>query len=122
MLYGPPQHTKGSWSEWAVLWLLEFTREGHRYRAELRPDVGPRDPSSGMARGFWFVSMDGNPPLRAFEASVRDEDTEEFRRHVVAAAGAGESKRRSEPAESRQGDRRPDERDEEAEDWPRHRH
>lgn len=104
-----------------MLWLLEFTREGHRYRAELRPDAGSRDPSSSMAKGVWFVSMDGNPPHPAFEADVRDEDTEQFRRRVVAAALGEKGEQRREWEESHQGDPRPDEPDDRPEDWSRHR-
>jgi hypothetical protein len=72
-----------------VLWLLEFTRDEHRYRAELRSEPGApssaRQPTS-LSRGIWFVSMDGGPPHPAFEADVRDEDTEEFRGRIVSAA------------------------------------
>jgi hypothetical protein len=66
------------------LWLLEFTRDEHRYRAELRSEPGAS--SHAHERGFWFVSIDGNPAHPAFEADVRDEDTEEFRRRIVSAA------------------------------------
>jgi hypothetical protein len=70
-----------------VLWLLEFTRDDHRYRAELRSGSSEAHTESETPpEAFWYVSMDGEPPRLAFDASVRDEDTEEFRARIVAAA------------------------------------
>ena len=68
-----------------MLWLLEFTRDEHRYRAELRS--GSSEPHTETPpEAFWYVSMNGEPPRLAFDADVRDEDTEEFRARIVAAA------------------------------------
>jgi len=68
-----------------VLWLLEFTRDEHRYRAELRS--GSSEPHTVTdEQAFWYVSMDGEPPRLAFDADVRDEDTDDFRARIVAAA------------------------------------
>ncbi|MGE0160630.1 MAG: hypothetical protein AB7T31_14575 [Gemmatimonadales bacterium] len=70
-----------------MLWLLEFTRDGHRYRAELRSALATAlDTPRREARGYWFVSKDGDSPRRAFEADVDDEDTPEFRDRVISAA------------------------------------
>ena len=118
----PPQHPSPDSERTDVLWLLEFTRDGHRFRAELRPDPDAApEPSRALAQGAWFVSMDGNPPRRAFDADVHDEDTEEFRRRVVSAA-QGEI-RRPEAGQKEQAhqDRPPDHPDETTQDHPRHR-
>jgi hypothetical protein len=70
-----------------VLWLLEFTRDEHRYRAELRSASSELQTEAQIPpQAFWYVSMDGEPPRLAFEADVRDEDSEAFRDRVVAAA------------------------------------
>ena len=93
-----------------MLWLLEFTRDGHRYRAELRSGLDASAEATGTPpQGFWFVSRDGDLPRPAFEADMRDEDTEDFRTRIVAAAG-GES---LEPTQ--EGDVSPED---EAEDEP----
>ncbi len=106
-----------------MLWLLEFTRDGHRFRAELRPDADvSHEPSRAIAEGFWFVSMDGDPPRRAFEADVHDEDTEEFRRRVVSAAVGEIRGPRAEQQEHGPSDHTPEAPSEGTEDHPRHRH
>jgi hypothetical protein len=66
--------------------MLEFTRDEHRYRAELRSVPGEPSGETTLPQAFWYVSVDGEPPGRAFEADVRDEDTEAFRLRIVAAA------------------------------------
>jgi hypothetical protein len=66
---------------------LEFTRDEHRYRAELRSGSGqPHAETETPSQAFWYVSVDGEPPRLAFDADGRDEDTEEFRARIVAAA------------------------------------
>jgi hypothetical protein len=70
-----------------VLWLLEFTRDDHRYRAELRSASSELQTEAELPpQAFWYVSMDGEPPRLAFDADVRDEDSEAFRDRIVAAA------------------------------------
>ena len=61
---------------------IEFLHGGRRYRA----NVGPvPDGAAEFSDGAWFVSMDGGPERRVFEAHSEDEDTKEFRHRIVIA-------------------------------------
>ena len=61
---------------------IDFIHEGRRYRARVRPvPGGPAE----FDDGAWFVSMNGGPERRVFEAHPEDEDTPEFRHRVVIA-------------------------------------
>lgn len=61
---------------------IEFVDQGRRYRG----DVGPV-PGGGpeFSAGAWFVSMNGGPVRRVFEAHPEDVDTPEFRGRLVIA-------------------------------------
>ena len=65
-----------------VLRSIEFINRGRRYRATVRPmpEGGPE-----FADGAWFVSMNGGPERRVFEAHRDDADTSEFRHRIVIA-------------------------------------
>ena len=61
---------------------IDFIHEGRRYRGTVvpMPDAGPE-----FADGAWFVSMNGGPERRVFEAHAEDADTPEFRHRIVIA-------------------------------------
>ena len=77
-----------------MLWLLEFTRDGRRYRAELRSEDGTAS---------WFVKVDDEAARQAFAADVRDEDSEEFRLRVVRAVGGSRRASRDRRSSPRPG-------------------
>lgn len=62
---------------------LEFSIDGHSYKAEVRQAFGT---AVGHPRKAWFVAVDGAAGVRAFEAHWRDLDTRQFRRRLVAVA------------------------------------
>ena len=68
--------------EVTVLRSVEFLHEGRRYRATVGPVPGG-GPEFGD--GAWFVSMNGGPVRRVFEAHHEDADTPEFRHRIVIA-------------------------------------
>jgi hypothetical protein len=60
-----------------VLHRLEWSQEGHRYRADVREVEGRR---------VWFVGVDDELPREAFEQSdSSDENEEDLRRRLVQA-------------------------------------
>lgn len=65
-----------------VLRSIEFIHKGRRYRGTVRPVPGG---GPEFADGAWFVSMNGGPERRVFEAHVEDADTPEFRHRIVIA-------------------------------------
>ncbi len=77
---------------------IEFVDQGRRYRAEVGPVPGGGPEFSG---GAWFVSMDGGPARRLFEAHPEDADTPEFRGRVVVATWLTEEYNRRTSAERR---------------------
>ena len=84
---------------------IEFEDQGRRYRAKVAPvpDGGPE-----FSAGAWFVSMNGGPARRVFEAHPEDADTPEFRSRVVIATWLTEGYNRRISGERRkQGGRDP---------------
>ena len=69
-------------SEVNVLRSIEFVHRGRRYRANVAPVPGG---GAEFDDGAWFVSMNGGPERRVFEAHRDDEDTPEFRHRIVIA-------------------------------------
>lgn len=69
-------------SEVNVLRSIEFIHEGRRYRGTVGPVPGG---APEFADGAWFVSMNGGPERRVFEAHRDDADTLEFRHRIVIA-------------------------------------
>lgn len=61
---------------------IVFLHQGRRYRAEVRPVPGG---APEFVDGAWFVSMNGGPERRVFEAHRDDADTAEFRHRIVIA-------------------------------------
>ena len=61
---------------------IDFIHEGRRYRGRVRPVPGG---APEFADGAWFVSMNGGPERRVFEAHSEDADTPEFRHRMVIA-------------------------------------
>jgi hypothetical protein len=84
---------------------IEFVDQGRRYRGEVNPVPGGA-PEFGA--GAWFVSMNGGPPRRVFEAHPEDADTLEFRHRLVVATWLTEEYNRRVSGERRkQGKRDP---------------
>lgn len=61
---------------------IEFIDGGRRYRGDVRPVPGG---GPEFNDGAWFVSMNGGPERRVFEAHEDDADTPEFRHRIVIA-------------------------------------
>ena len=61
---------------------IEFVHQDRRYRAKVAPVPGG---GPEFAEGAWFVSMNGGPERRVFEAHPEDEDTPDFRHRIVIA-------------------------------------
>lgn len=61
---------------------IEFVHQGRQYVAEVAPvpEGGPE-----FSDGAWFVSMNGGPARRVFEAHPEDADTPDFRHRIVIA-------------------------------------
>jgi len=78
---------------------IEFVDQGRRYHAEVRPvpDGGPE-----FSDGAWFVSLNGGPMHRVFEAHAEDTDAPEFRGRVVIATWLTEAYNRRISGERRQ--------------------
>lgn len=90
---------------------IEFVHKGRRYRGNVGPVPG------GLAEfedGAWFVSMNGGPERKVFEAHKDDADTPEFRHRIVIATWltdpynrrTAEERRRSRSRDSSFRDRR----------------
>jgi hypothetical protein len=92
-----------------VLRSVEFIHQGRRYRAKVRPVPGG---GPEFSDGAWFVSMNGGPVRRVFEAHHDDADTPEFRHRIVIATWLTEGYNRRVSGERRkQGERDPSVRD-----------
>ena len=85
---------------------IEFVHQGRRYRGTVAPVPGG---APEFIDGAWFVSMNGGPERRVFEAHRDDADTLEFRHRIVIATwltegynrrASGERRSRGEPAPS----------------------
>ena len=65
-----------------MLQSIEFVHQERKYRAIVAPvpDGGPE-----FEHGAWFVSMNGGPERRVFEAHADDADTLDFRHRIVVA-------------------------------------
>jgi len=61
---------------------IEFVEQGRRYQGEVRPVPGG---GPEFSDGAWFVSMDGGPARRVFEAHSEDENTPDLRHRIVIA-------------------------------------
>lgn len=61
---------------------IEFIHRGRRYRGKVAPVPGG---GAEFEHGAWFVSMNGGPERRLFEAHAEDADTAEFRHRIVMA-------------------------------------
>ena len=82
-----------------MLRMIEFLHQGRRYRAHVAPvPGGPAE----FADGAWFVSMNGGPERRVFEAHREDADTPEFRHRIVIATWLTEGYNRRVSGERRQ--------------------
>ena len=84
---------------------IEFIHQGRRYRGEVGPVPGG---GAEFSDGAWFVSMNGGPARRVFEAHPEDADTPEFRHRLVIATWLTEGYNRRVSGERRkQGERDP---------------
>lgn len=89
----------------SVLRLVEFIHQGRRYRGEVGPVPGG---APEFSAGAWFVSIDGGPKRRVFEANADDADTPEFRHRLVIATWLTEGYNRRVSGERRKsGERDP---------------
>lgn len=91
-------------SEVNVLRSIEFIHEGRRYRGRVAemPDGGPE-----FRDGAWFVSMNGGPERRVFEAHPDDADTPDFQHRVVIATWLTDAYDRRVSGERRKAPRDP---------------
>jgi hypothetical protein len=90
-------------SEVNVLRSIEFIDGGRRYRGDVRPvpDGGPE-----FRDGAWFVSMNGGPERRVFEAHHDDADTPGFRHRIVIATWLTDAYNRRVSGDRRRRDKR----------------
>jgi hypothetical protein len=86
-----------------VLRSIDFIHEGRRYRANVAPVPGG---APEFEDGAWFVSMNGGPERRVFEAHRDDEDTPEFRHRIVIATWLTEGYNRRVSGDRRKQGRR----------------
>jgi hypothetical protein len=61
---------------------IQFVHQSRLYRARVSPVPGG---GPEFRDGAWFVSMNGGPERRVFEAHPDDRDTPDFRHRVVIA-------------------------------------
>jgi hypothetical protein len=95
--------------EVTMLRSVEFQHRGRRYHGTVAPVPGG---GPEFSDGAWFVSIDGGPVRRVFEAHPEDADTSEFRHRVVIATWLTEGYNRRVSGERRQqGGRDPSVRD-----------
>jgi hypothetical protein len=93
----------------SVLRVVEFIHHGRRYRGNV--GAVPRG-GREFSAGAWFVSIDGGPVRRVFEAHPDDADTSDFRHRLVIATWLTEEYNRRVSGERRkQGEREPSVRD-----------
>jgi hypothetical protein len=78
---------------------IEFIHRGRRYRANVLPVPGG---GPEFVDGAWFVSMNGGPERRVFEAHPDDADTPEFQHRIVIATWLTEGYNRRVSGERRQ--------------------
>ncbi|NNF13368.1 MAG: hypothetical protein HKN72_09100 [Gemmatimonadetes bacterium] len=90
-------------SEVNVLRSIEFLHKGRRYRGRVAPVLGG---APEFAHGAWFVSMNGGPERRVFEAHHEDADTAEFRHRIVIATWLTDPYNRRDSADRRRSGRR----------------
>lgn len=84
---------------------IEFVHGNRRYRGSVGPVPGG---GPEFKDGAWFVSMNGGPERRVFEAHRDDADTPEFRHRIVIATWLTDAYNRRGSGERRQrGDRAP---------------
>lgn len=84
---------------------IDFIHEGRRYHAEVGPVPGG---APEFSDGAWFISMNGGPARRIFEAHPDDADTPDFQHRVVIATWLTEPYNRRVSGERRkQGERDP---------------
>jgi len=84
---------------------IEFVHQGRRYRGNVGPVPGG---GPEFSAGAWFVSMNGGPERRVFEAHAEDADTPDFRHRLVIATWLTEEYNRRVTGERRrQGARDP---------------
>jgi hypothetical protein len=84
---------------------IEFVDQGRRYNGEVRPVPGG---GPEFSDGAWFVSMNGGPVRRVFEAHPDDANTPDFRHRLVVATWLTEEYNRRVSGERRkQGARGP---------------
>jgi hypothetical protein len=82
---------------------IEFVHQGRQYRGEVGPVPGG---GPEFSDGAWFVSMNGGPVRRVFEAHLDDADTPAFRHRLVIAMWLTEGYNRRVSRERRkQGER-----------------
>lgn len=77
---------------------IEFMHQGRRYNGTVAPVPGG---GAEFDDGAWFVSMDGGPERRVFEAHPDDSDTPDFRYRMVMATWLTEGYNRRAAAERR---------------------
>lgn len=84
---------------------VEFIHRGSLYRGRVGPVPGG---GPEFSAGAWFVSIDGGPTRRVFEAHPDDGDTPDFRHRLVIAAWLTDGYNRRVSGERRkQGERDP---------------
>lgn len=83
---------------------VEFIHEGRRYSGTVAPVPGG---GPEFDHGAWFVSMNGGPERRVFEAQVDDADTPAFQHRVVIATWLSEGYDRRVAGERRRAGSRP---------------
>ena len=95
---------------------IDFLNQGRRYRANVAPVPGG---GPEFSLGAWFVSMNGGPARRVFEANPDDGDTPEFRHRLVIATWlTDEYNRRIMGERRKRGDRDPSKLDRRKNVWP----
>lgn len=82
---------------------IEFIHKGRRYRGTVGPVPGG---AAEFDDGAWFVSMNGGPERRVFEAHQDDADTPEFRHRLVIATWLTDAYDRRAMGERRKGGER----------------
>lgn len=82
---------------------IDFIHEGRRYRGHVGPVPGG---AAEFNDGAWFVSMNGGPERRVFEAHQEDADTPEFRHRIVIATWLTDAYDRRVSGDRRKRDRK----------------
>lgn len=77
---------------------IEFIHGSGRYHGKVAPVPGG---GAEFKDGAWFVSMNGGPERRVFEAHHDDADTPDFRHRMVVATWLTEGYNRRSSAERR---------------------